>query len=244
MKYNDKHFYEKCELIHAISFIRSEKKLQKFLKEHNLNYKEFFTFYKKYVLKNYQRLFDKPFHFAKFLNEKGVTRNRNTRFNKDEKFYYPISNYSLKDSLKTAVKKWLEIQNAEKLIQTKLYDFAIKNANFYDLELNEFCNNWNIKESNYTQIRAYCMRKGILVIEKAFIVRTPEELQEEINKQEDERIQKDELTRNEAKGKIKDFVKYYFEGRVKTTQTLKAFKMLNIPLDASIKEIKELLTTK
>ena len=58
------------------------------------------------------------------------------------------------------------------------------------------------------------------------------------------RNEKIHLEKKRSKKIINEFVKSYFTGRTKGTETIKAFNVLNIPLNASITEIKELLNNK
>ena len=239
-------FAEEIAMKEVYSFTKSDKTINEFIKEHNLSYKFFFSFYKKYVLKNYVRIFKRPFHFAKYLNEHGVTRNKATKFKSEEKLFHYISDVKLTATLPKAINKWIQIQEAEDEIQKKLYDLALKNTAINDKELIEFSQKWNITERNYENIRAYCIKKGLLVVKKAFVVRPLEEVEKEFAKKikiEDKKmvLEIKNLTKKNAKKDVDDFIKYYFEGKIKSLKTIKSFNILNIPLNASIKEIKELI---
>ena len=112
-----------------------------------------------------------------------------------------------------------------------------------------FLEKWNMNRSHYYNARTGFLKNG-LVIEK---VTKQVPLKKSFNftyaftepvsarKMRNEKIK---LEKKRSKKIINEFVKSYFTGRTKGTETIKAFNVLNIPLNASITEIKELLNNK
>ena len=137
----------------------------------------------------------------------------------------------------------------EKNISDTLYCFAKLNTKGKAKDLQVFLEKWNMNRSHYYNARTGFLKNG-LVIEKVIKKEVKKKAFDfaytftepaAVRKMRNEKIH---LEKKRSKKVINEFIKSYFVGRAKGIETIKAFKVLNIPLDASIKEIKELLKNK
>ena len=255
MEYNhiskdiEKKHKEKLECIYR--FINSQNStINDFVKEYNDSFGNSFLDFRNFVLENYKRVFITNSYFLQVLIERGVKRSAKNKIEKRPYFYYNISNTKLKSSFVKAVKKWLMFEEVESNISNKLYYFAQQNTKGEDKELKKFLAKWNMNRHHYYNARTGFLKNGLVIEKKEkkkkkksfdLKYRFTNPLDRLKNKLENEKIL---IKRRKSKTIINEFLQNYFEGRIKGTETIKALNALNIPLNASITEIKELLNNK
>ena len=254
MEYNhiskdiEKKHKEKLECIYR--FINSQNStINDFVKEYDDSFGNSFLDFRSFVLENYKRVFVSNSYFLQVLIERGVKRSAKNKIEKRSYFYHNISNTKLKVSFVKAVKKWLMFEEVESDISNKLYYFAQQNTKGEDKELKKFLAKWNMNRHHYYNARTGFLKNGLVIekvtkqvpLKKSFNFTYAFTEPAAVRKMRNEKIH---LEKKRSKKVINEFIKSYFIGRTKGTETIKAFKVLNIPLDASIKEIKELLKNK
>jgi hypothetical protein len=230
-------------------FITSDKSINEFVKIYDDSFANTYLDFRKFLLQNYKRVFISNTYFLHVLIERGIKRSVKNKIEQIPHFEFKVSDAKLKSSFVKAVKKWILFQDQEKSISDTLYSFAKLNTKAKDKDLKTFLEKWNMNRCHYYNARTGFLKNG-LVIEKV-IKQVP--LKKDFDftytftepasarKMRNEKIH---LEKKRSKVIINEFIKSHFTGRTKGTETIKAFKVLNIPLDASIKEIKELLNNK
>ena len=243
----EKKHQEKMNKIY--DFITSDKTINEFVKIYDDSFANTYLDFRKFLLQNYKRVFISNMYFIHVLIERGIKRSVKNKIEQNPDFEYKVSNTKLKSSFVKAVKKWIMFLEEEKNISDTLYSFAKLNTKGKAKDLQTFLEKWNMNRSHYYNARTGFLKNG-LVIEK---VTKQVPLKKSFNftyaftepvsarKMRNEKIK---LEKKRSKKIINEFVKSYFTGRTKGTETIKAFNVLNIPLNASITEIKELLNNK
>jgi len=243
----EKKHQEKMNKIY--DFITSDKTVNEFVKIYDDSFANTYLDFRKFFLQNYKRIFISNMYFIHVLIERGIKRSVKNKIEQNPDFEFKVSCTNLKRSFVKAVKKWIMFLEEEKNISDTLYSFAKLNTKGKAKDLQVFLEKWNMNRSHYYNARTGFLKNG-LVIEK---VTKQVPLKKSFNftyaftepvsarKMRNEKIK---LEKKRSKKIINEFVKSYFTGRTKGTETIKAFNVLNIPLNASITEIKELLNNK
>ena len=234
----------KKKLIHDFIYDK-EKPVFYFVKEYDESFRRTFVDFKKFVYENYVRMFDRRYYFSERLHEKGIRRHPQTKTERFKDFNYPLFTKSaLQKSFVKMTKKWVEFQKVEEELRKELYQFAYKNVEVNNIELTDFLKKWNMTDSSYFNARTQLIKKGLISVKRTIVQKqTPSNF--DFNyKWEAPTTHKETITKYKAKSMLQEYLKYYFEGRIKTKETIEAFSTLRIPLTASIKEIKELLNNK
>jgi len=242
----EKKHQEKMNKIY--DFITSDKTINEFVKIYDDSFANTYLDFRKFLLQNYKRVFISNMYFIHVLIERGIKRSVKNKIEQNPDFEYKVSNTKLKSSFVKAVKKWIMFLEEEKNISDTLYSFAKLNTKGKAKDLQVFLEKWNMNRSHYYNARTGFIKNG-LVIEKVIKKEVKKKAFDftytftdpAVRKKQNEKIH---LEKKSSKKVINEFIKSYFVGRVKGIETIKAFKVLNIPLDASIKEIKELLNNK
>ena len=230
-------------------FITSDKSINDFVKIYDDSFANTFLDFRKFLLQNYKRVFISNVYFLHVLIERGIKRSVKNKIEQNPDFEFKVSNAKLKRSFVKAVKKWLMFLEEEKNISDILYSFAKKNTKAKDKDLKTFLEKWNMNRTHYYNARTGFLKNGLVIekvikqvpLKKSFDFTYTFTEPVSARKMRNEKIH---LEKKRSKKVINEFIKSYFIGRTKGTETIKAFKVLNIPLDASIKEIKELLNNK
>ena len=219
--------------------LETDKPILFFVEEYNESFRRTFIDFKKFIQENYIRIFELRFHFSESLHERGITRNPKTKTERFKDFNYPaLTKKALQRSFVKMVKKWLEFQQVENEIKKELYAFAYKNVEVNNLELTEFLKKWNMADSSYFNARTQLIKKGLIEKKRTIVKKEVHEKQFDFNYVWEKQItHKEKITKYKAKSMLREFVAYYYEGRIKTKETLEAFKVLNICENLSIKEI-------
>ena len=248
MEYNhiskdiEKKHKQKLECIYR--FINSQNStINEFVKEYDDSFGNTFLDFRNFILENYKRVFESNSYFLQVLIERGVKRSAKNKIEKRPYFYHNISNTKLKVSFVKAVKKWLMFEETESNISNQLYYFAQQNMKGENKEIKKFLAKWNMNRHHYYNARTGFLKNG-LVIEKKEKKKNSFDLNYRFqkpvnrlkNKLENEKIL---IKRRKSKTVLKEFAQNYFEGRIKGVETIQAMMTLNIPLNASITEIKE-----
>ena len=230
-------------------FITSDKSINEFVKIYDDSFANTYLDFRKFFIQNYKRIFISNVYFLHVLTKRGIKRYVKNKIELNPGFEFKKkSEKSLKRSFVKAVKKWILFQEEEKNISDTLYSFAKLNTKGKAKDLQVFLEKWNMNRSHYYNARTGFLKNG-LVIEKVIKKEVKKKAFDfaytftdpAVRKKQNEKIH---LEKKRSKTIINEFIKSYFVGRVKGIETIKAFKVLNIPLDASIKEIKELLNNK
>jgi len=243
----EKKHQEKINKIY--DFITSDKSINEFVKIYDDSFANTYLDFRKFLLQNYKRVFISNVYFLHVLIERGIKRSVRNKIEQNPDFEYKVSNSKLKSSFVKAVKKWLMFKEEEKNISDILYSFAKKNTKAKDKDLKTFLEKWNMNRTHYYNARTGFLKNGLVIekvikqvpLKKSFDFTYTFTEPVSARKMRNEKIH---LEKKRSKKVINEFIKSYFIGRTKGTETIKAFKVLNIPLDASIKEIKELLKNK
>ena len=243
----EKKHQEKMSKIY--DFITSDKSVNEFVKIYDDSFANTYLDFRKFFLQNYKRIFISNVYFLHVLTKRGIKRSVKNKIELNPDFEFKKkSKKSLKRSFVKAVKKWILFQEEENNISDTLYYFAKLNTKGKHKDLQTFLEKWNMNSAHYYNARTGFLKNG-LVIEKKVKKKKVKKKDftytfTEPASARKKRTEKIRLEKKSSKKVINEFIKSYFVGRAKGIETIKAFKVLNIPLDASIKEIKELLNNK
>ena len=244
----EKKHQEKINKIY--DFIISDKSINDFVKNYNDSFANTYLDFRKFLLQNYKRVFISNTYFLHVLIERGIKRSVKNKIEQIPDFDFKISDAKLKSSFVKAVKKWLLFLEEEKNISDTLYSFAKLKTKGEDKELKKFLAKWNMNRHHYYNARTGFLKNGLVIEKKEkkkkknsfdLNYRFTSPVNRLKNKLENEKTL---IKRRKSKTIINEFLQNYFEGRPKGIETIEAFSTLRIPLDASIKEIKELLNNK
>ena len=252
MEYNhiskdiEKKHKQKLECIYR--FINSQNlTINEFVKQYDDSFGNTFLDFRNFILENYKRVFESNSYFLQVLIERGVKRSAKNKIEKRPYFYHNISNTKLKVSFVKAVKKWLMFEEVESDISNQLHYFAQQNTKGEDKEIKKFLAKWNMNRHHYYNARTGFLKNGLVIEKKVkkkkkksfdLKYRFTNPLDRLKNKLENEKIL---IKKRKSKTVLKEFAQNYFEGRIKAVETIEALNTLNIPLNASITEIKEKL---
>lgn len=213
------------------NFIKSRQTIDTFVKITGKSLKNSFTDFKRFVLENYVRIFEKKYQLCAFLTKQGIKRDEKANLTRFKDYVFDVSDTDLISTLDKAVKKWKDFYNKTKEVTAVLYGFAKKRTHISNPNLVSFLQKWNMTNRTYYHVFQICLKKELVEAKKekpkyAFL---------------NPQTHQGNITKNRAKSLLREYVRYFFDGKIKTIETIKALEVLDIPINASISEISKYL---
>jgi len=225
-------------------FITSKKTVNEFVKEYDEAFSFVFTDFRKFFIENYRHCFSSANAFIEFLKEKDFKRGVKTEIKNNKDFVIKKTKLQLKKTLPAAIKKWRLFEQKEKEIYDTFLYYAKQGETTRNKDLRDFLHSLNMNRCNYYNARSSFIRNGVMTNQTRDYVKKHKFMNPNLReKRELTKKQKENLLikRNKAIEVVKMYLKGFFEGKIKTIETIKALEVLGIPVNASISEISKYL---